>query len=630
MHRAWIFFFVMEEAFALAQRTKDSPGEHGGQSPSQNDCGTWVRNINGGVFTSPNYPTTYPPNKECVYILEALPRQRIQLAFDKNYNIEPSFECRFDHIEIRDGPFGFSPLIDRFCGGKNPGLVTSTGRFMWIKFTSDEELEGLGFRIKYTFIADPDFHLHVGGLLNPIPDCQFEIGGSDGIIRSSQVEEEEKVKPGDALDCIWTIRAPPHSKIYLRFMEYQMEHSNECQRNFVAVYDGSSSIENLKAKFCSTVANDVMLNSGVGVVRMWADEKSRLGRFRMLFTSFVDPPCSGNSFFCHSNMCINNSLVCNGVQNCVYPWDENNCKEKRSAGLFHQITKTHGTVIGVSSGIVLILLILSILVQMKQPRKKVVVRRPGGFNKAGFQEVFDPPHYELFSLRDKEISSDLADLSEELDSFHKLRRSSTMSRCVHEHHCGSQASVATGSGSMKHSRTTLSSMELSYHNDFSKPPPMKTFNSTSSYKKSCYGYKQHSQTHDCDQQVIEDRVTEEIPCEIYGRGGGGMGGGAMGGAMGGGGGASGIGGGGIGGGVGITGGVAMAGGMGMVGGGGMGGGGMAGGMGMLGGMAGPSGITGGIGGGMAGACGTLGVRGNSARNSTIIVDPQQRSMSMDF
>ncbi|GLD55594.1 neuropilin and tolloid-like protein 2 [Lates japonicus] len=478
MHRAWILFFLIEEGFALAQRSKDPPSEHGGQSPNQNDCGTWVRNINGGVFTSPNYPNTYPPNKECVYILEALPRQRIQLSFDKNYYIEPSFECRFDHIEIRDGPFGFSPLIDRFCGGKNPGLVTSTGRFMWIKFTSDEELEGLGFRIKYTFIA---------------------------------------------------------------------------------------------------------------------------------------APCSGSTFFCHSNMCINNSLVCNGVQNCVYPWDENHCKEKRSKGLFHQITKTHGTVIGVSSGIVLVLLIISILVQMKQPRKKVVARRPGVFNKAGFQEVFDPPHYELFSLRDKEISSDLADLSEELDSFHKLRRSSTMSRCVHEHHCGSQASVATGGGSMKHSRTTLSSMELSYHNDFSKPPPMKTFNSTASYKKSCYGYKQHSQTHDCDQQVIEDRVTEEIPCEIYGRGGGGATGGATGGgAIGG---ASGIAGGGIGGAVGITGGVAMAGGMGMA-------GGVS--------MAGPSGIAGGIGVGMAGACGTLSVRGNSARNSTTIVDPQQRSMSMDF
>lgn len=67
-----------------------------------------------------------------------------------------------------------------------------------------------------------------------------------------------------------------------------MENSNECKRNFVAIYDGSSSIENLKAKFCSTVANDVMLDSGVGVVRMWADETSRLSRFRMLFTAFVD------------------------------------------------------------------------------------------------------------------------------------------------------------------------------------------------------------------------------------------------------------------------------------------------------------------------------------------------------
>ena len=44
-------------------------------------------------------------------------------------------------------------------------------------------------------------------------DCQFEISGWDGIIRSSQVDEEERVKPGDALDCIWTIRAPPQSKV---------------------------------------------------------------------------------------------------------------------------------------------------------------------------------------------------------------------------------------------------------------------------------------------------------------------------------------------------------------------------------------------------------------------------------
>ncbi|XP_041123718.1 neuropilin and tolloid-like protein 2 isoform X2 [Polyodon spathula] len=501
---AWFLLILIEEGLALAQKTQEVQNVGTKLKPDA-QCGTWIRDHNGGLFTSPNYPDTYPPNKECVYILEAAPRQRIELSFDDPYYVEPSFECRFDHLEIRDGPFGFSPLIDRYCGPKSPGLVRSTGRFMWIKFTTDEELEGLGFQVTYEFVSDPDF-TYLGGILNPIPDCQFELSGADGLIRSGQVEEDDKIKPGQAVDCIWTVRAPPKAKIYLRFLEYQMEHSNECKKNFVAVYDGSSAIENLKAKFCSTVANDVMLETGTGVVRMWADESSRLSRFRMLFTSFVDPPCSGNTFFCHSNMCINSSLVCNGVQNCVYPWDENHCKEKKTNGLFHQITKTHGTIIGISSGIVLVLLIISILVQMKQPRKKVLARKPA-FNKSSFQEVFDPPHYELFSLRDKEISSDLADLSEELESYHKMRRSSTASRCIHDHHCGGQPSM------VKESHTNLSSMELPYRNDFSQPQPMKTFNST--FKKSCYGYKQ---THDCTEQVIEDRVMEEIPCEIYVRG----------------------------------------------------------------------------------------------------------------
>lgn len=77
-------------------------------------------------------------------------------------------------------------------------------------------------------------------------------------------------------------------QIYLRFLDYEMQNSNECKRNFVAVYDGSSSVEDLRAKFCSTVANDVMLRTGLGVIRLWADEGSRNSRFQMLFTSFQE------------------------------------------------------------------------------------------------------------------------------------------------------------------------------------------------------------------------------------------------------------------------------------------------------------------------------------------------------
>eukprot|EP00069_Balaena_mysticetus_P019115 bmy_11964T0 len=204
---------LVVEGIAVAQKTQDGQNIGIKHIPAT-QCGIWVRTSNGGHFASPNYPDSYPPNKECIYILEAAPRQRIELTFDEHYYIEPSFECRFDHLEVRDGPFGFSPLVDRYCGVKSPPLIRSTGRFMWIKFSSDEELEGLGFRAKYSFIPDPDF-TYLGGILNPIPDCQFELSGADGIIRSSQVEQEEKTKPGQAVDCIWTIKATPKAKVVL-------------------------------------------------------------------------------------------------------------------------------------------------------------------------------------------------------------------------------------------------------------------------------------------------------------------------------------------------------------------------------------------------------------------------------
>uniref|UniRef100_A0A5F5PYD0 Neuropilin and tolloid like 1 n=2 Tax=Equus TaxID=9789 RepID=A0A5F5PYD0_HORSE len=117
-------------------------------------CGTWTKHAEGGIFTSPNYPSKYPPDRECIYIIEAAPRQCIELYFDEKYSIEPSWECKFDHIEVRDGPFGFSPIIGRFCGQQNPPVIKSSGRFLWIKFFADGELESMGFSARYNFTPE--------------------------------------------------------------------------------------------------------------------------------------------------------------------------------------------------------------------------------------------------------------------------------------------------------------------------------------------------------------------------------------------------------------------------------------------------------------------------------------------
>lgn len=58
------------------------------------------------------------------------------------------------------------------------------------------------------------------------------------------------------------------------------------------------------------------------------------------------------------------------------------------------------------------------------------------FDPALLHPGFEPPHYELCTLR-RDPSSDLTDtaLAEDFERFHKLHRSS--SKCIRDHHCGS-------------------------------------------------------------------------------------------------------------------------------------------------------------------------------------------------
>ncbi|VDN15852.1 unnamed protein product [Dibothriocephalus latus] len=59
-----------------------------------------------------------------------------------------------DFLEVRDGAFGFSPLIGRFCSRlKLPEdkEIVSTGQHLWLRFRSDGTLPHTGFKAVYYF-----------------------------------------------------------------------------------------------------------------------------------------------------------------------------------------------------------------------------------------------------------------------------------------------------------------------------------------------------------------------------------------------------------------------------------------------------------------------------------------------
>lgn len=73
------------------------------------------------------------------------------LDFRDQFDMEPSDNCKFDKLEIRDGSYGYSPRLDMYCGHSFPPQIRSSGSSLWLRFKSDDSIEYKGFRAVYWF-----------------------------------------------------------------------------------------------------------------------------------------------------------------------------------------------------------------------------------------------------------------------------------------------------------------------------------------------------------------------------------------------------------------------------------------------------------------------------------------------
>lgn len=76
----------------------------------------------------------------------------IVLEFRDQFNIEEAGnDCDNDKIEIRDGRYGYSKVLARYCGNKFPPEVKSSNEAMWLRFISDASISHTGFKAIYRF-----------------------------------------------------------------------------------------------------------------------------------------------------------------------------------------------------------------------------------------------------------------------------------------------------------------------------------------------------------------------------------------------------------------------------------------------------------------------------------------------
>ncbi|KAK4468502.1 hypothetical protein MN116_007703 [Schistosoma mekongi] len=201
------------------------------------------------TFTSPLYPDNYPPNTDCIKVIKAPQEdQQIILDFRGPFEFEPSADCINDYLEVRDGEYGFSPLIGRFCSdNRQLHSIKSTGRWLRLRYHSDFSIEKAGFQAVYYFskLRNKDEPLPQKPIITTtiivddeiIFDKQYLINLWDEYTESIV---KKKSHPIDrSVEFIIDFRTNQSDLIlmtHLKFVKFQVIDS-ECKSNLIEIYD---------------------------------------------------------------------------------------------------------------------------------------------------------------------------------------------------------------------------------------------------------------------------------------------------------------------------------------------------------------------------------------------------------
>ncbi|XP_060890426.1 suppressor of tumorigenicity 14 protein homolog isoform X2 [Labrus mixtus] len=109
-------------------------------SLSEQKCGGTLT-ASKGSFSSPFFPSNYPPKTTCVWKIQAPKETFLKVQFKKFFLGNNSAQCRQDYVEVDD---------QRLCGSKlQSSVLTSRSNAMTIRFRSDSSYVDQGFTAEY-------------------------------------------------------------------------------------------------------------------------------------------------------------------------------------------------------------------------------------------------------------------------------------------------------------------------------------------------------------------------------------------------------------------------------------------------------------------------------------------------
>ncbi|XP_024121924.1 seizure protein 6 homolog isoform X2 [Oryzias melastigma] len=250
-------------------------------------CGGMIKNATYGRIVSPGFPGNYSNNLTCHWVLEAPEGHRLHIHFEKVALAEDD-----DRLLIKNGNnIDSPPIYDSFEVEYLPNEgVLSTGRYLFVEFTTDGSMTSTGAAIRYEafakgmcyepfvkygnfsssdssyglgvvveFSCDPGYTLEQGSVVIECVDtenpqwnetepacravCSGEITDSAGVVLSPNWPEAYD----KGQDCIWGVHVEEDKRIMLDIQVLNLGKNDQ-----LTFYDGDDLTANILGQYSGT------------------------------------------------------------------------------------------------------------------------------------------------------------------------------------------------------------------------------------------------------------------------------------------------------------------------------------------------------------------------------------------
>ncbi|NXC44286.1 CUZD1 protein, partial [Penelope pileata] len=232
----------------------------------------------GASFSDPNKSLKIDlnSNADCTWHIQRNGNQTIRLIFSY-LKFDPSSSCETENIKVYDGPSSNSSLLGQVCSSTDAVPVfQSSSNSLTFLITTNSVAFARNFFVFYYFFS-PE---------STIQNCGGSLTGPNGTFTSPNYPAAYP----EFTYCVWHIQTATNSKITLEFQDFFLELDQNCQFDFVAVYDGPTTNTGLIGKACGVSRPTFESSSNAMTVALSTDYANSYRGFSARYTSVLQGP----------------------------------------------------------------------------------------------------------------------------------------------------------------------------------------------------------------------------------------------------------------------------------------------------------------------------------------------------